>query len=518
MNFISLEFVLLFPLIFIAYFLLPFKARWVFLLAAGYLGYMMAKPSYIFLIIITTAVTYYCGLQIEKNTSINKKRIFLVLGLTIPLTLLFYFKYINFFIANLKPLLNQLKLQVVASDIGYLNLVLPLGISFFTFKALSYLIEVYRESQKTVKNVGIYALYVSFFPQLLAGPIERPGNLIPQFYHKIDFKYERLTDGLKLMMWGYFKKLVIADNAAVIVDRVFNNVHHADFNNGIYFITATVCYAFQVYCDFSGYTDIAVGAAKILGFDTMKNFDRPYLSKSLTEFWSRWHISLSSWLRDYLFLPISYAILRRTPKEKVLKIKTETWAYTGGIIITMLLGGLWHGANWTFVAWGLLMGIYLFIGFITRKPKKKIRKALSIKKSWKWYRALQVFTTFSLVCIAWIFFRANSIADAFYIIKNLPTGLGSLFQKVFLSFNLKTITMTINRIYLEFNIDSWHVIALTLGIGTLGWVEFIQGKGSAGLWLKKKPLILRWGIYYILIFAILYFGFRRTAPFIYAQF
>lgn len=506
MNFNSFEFLLFFPVVIIVYFLLPFKIRWAFLLISGYVFYMSRKPAYIFLLLTVTAATYLCAMGIEKTPVKGKKQALLILGLAIPLALLLFFKYADFFIRTFTPRL------------GLLNLVLPVGISFFTFKAISYLVEVYREGQKPARHIGIYALYVSFFPQLPAGPIERPGHLIPQFYRESHFDYERFTDGLKLMLWGYFKKLVIADNAAVIVDRVFNNVHHSDFNNGIFFITAAGFYAFQVYCDFSGYTDMAVGAAKILGFNTMKNFDRPYLSKTLTEFWTRWHISLSSWLRDYLFLPISYAILRRTPKEKVLKVKTETWAYIGGIIITMFLGGLWHGANWTFVIWGLLMGMYLFVGFTARKLKKKIRKALSIKKSRLWYRALQVFSTFSLVCFAWIFFRANSIADALYIIKNLPTGLGDLFQKVFLSFDFKTIGSTINHIYLEFNIDYLHVIALALGIGALGWVEFLQGKGSAGAWLKKKPLVLRWGIYYGLIFIILYFGFRGTAPFIYAQF
>lgn len=506
MNFNSFEFLVFFPAVIVIYFILPFKARWAFLLIAGYLFYMSWKPAYLLLLLTVTAATYLCAIGIEKTPVKRKKQAFLILGLAVPLALLFFFKYADFFI------------RTCSSHLGLLNLILPIGISFFTFKAISYLVEVYRETQKPTRHIGIYALYVSFFPQLPAGPIERPGHLIPQFYRENHFDYERFTDGLKLMLWGYFKKLVIADNAAVIVDRIFNDVHHADFNNGIFFIIAAGVYAFQVYCDFSGYTDMAVGAAKILGFDTMKNFDRPYLSKTLTEFWTRWHISLSSWLRDYLFLPISYAILRRTPKEKVLKIRTENWAYIAGIIITMFLGGLWHGANWTFVIWGLLMGLYLLVGFSTRKLKKRIRKALSIKKSWHWYQALQVFTTFSLVCFAWIFFRSNSIADALYIVKKLPTGLGGLFHKVFLSFDFKTISSTLRHIYLEFDIDYLHVIALALGIGALGWVEFLQVKGSAGAWLKKKPLVVRWAIYYLLIFVILYFGFRRTAPFIYAQF
>jgi alginate O-acetyltransferase complex protein AlgI len=506
MNFNSFEFLVFFPVVIVIYFLLPFKARWAFLLIAGYLFYMLWKPATILILLGVTAATYLCAIGIEKTPAKRKKQVFLLLGLAIPLSLLLFFKYADSFI------------RIVSSHSRLLNLALPVGISFFTFKAISYLMEVYREAQTATRHIGIYALYVSFFPQLPAGPIERPGNLIPQFYRESQFDYERFTDGLKLMLWGYFKKLAIADNAAVMVDRVFNDLHHKDFDNGIFFIIAVVFYAFQVYCDFSGYTDIAVGAAKILGFNTMKNFDRPYLSKTLTEFWTRWHISLSSWLRDYLFLPISYAILRRTPKEKILKVRTETWAYIGGIIITMFLGGLWHGSNWTFVIWGLLMGMYLFVGFSTRKLKKRIREGMSIKKSWQWYRALQVLTTFSLVCFAWIFFRANSITDAFYVIKKLPIGLGTLFQKVFLSFNFKTISSTINHIYLEFNIDYLHVIALALGIGALGWVEFLQGKGSAGAWLKKKPLVLRWGIYYALIFVILYFGFRRTAPFIYSQF
>ena len=499
----SVEFLLFFFLVTFFYYALPARTRWVFLLAASYFFYSSWSPRFLVLLVTITAVTYICGISIQRSASRFKKRLLLVLGLSVPLLLLIFYKYGDFFLSQFTAITRST------------DLVVPVGISFFTFKAASYLVEMYRASPLVCaygKKAGTYALYVSFFPQLLAGPIDPPGNLLPQLEQKVEFRFRNVTEGLKLMLWGYFKKLVIADNLAIVVNRVYDNIQ--GYDNGIYYLLATVLFAFQVYCDFSGYSDIAIGALEVLGFKSAKNFDRPYHAKTMSEFWLRWHISLSSWLRNYLFLPISYAILRRTARDKILRVKIDTWAYLGGIAVTMFLGGLWHGANWTFVIWGLLMGFYLVFGFITRKTRKKIRKYLGIKRSRWWVKGFQVLITFTFVCFGWIFFRANSLPDAFYIITHLHVGVMDLLGKMLLHLDLSAL----GKIAKVLNLSPKTVIGMALAIGGLETVHWLQRRGSVRTLLKQKPLALRWALYYLLIFSIVYFGIHKTSPFIYSQF
>ena len=503
MNIHSLDFLIFFFLVILFYYMLPARTRWGFLLAASYFFYISWSLKYLALLITITAVTYVCGISMERCGSTLKKRLLLVVGLSVPLFILIFYKYWDFILSQF------------STGTGSLNLVLPVGISFFTFKATSYLIEMYRSTppvRSHGKNVGIYALYVSFFPQLLAGPIEPPAHLLPQLGQQVEFRFQHVADGLKLMLWGYFKKLVIADNLALVVNRVYDNIH--GYQNGIYYLIATVLFAFQIYCDFSGYSDIAIGALEVLGFKSGKNFDRPYYAKTMNEFWLRWHITLSSWLRNYLFLPISYAILRHTTRDRILRIKVDTWAYLGAIAVTMFLGGLWHGANWTFIIWGLLMGFYMLFGFITRKTRKKIRKFLGIKKSRWWYKGFQGLITFTFVCIGWIFFRANSLQDAFYILTHLLMGVLGFLRTLFLHLDASGLA----KIGKVLHLSSMRVIGMVMAIGMLAIVDWLQGRGSVRTLLQQKPLVLRWVLYYILIFSIVYFGIHKTSPFIYSQF
>ncbi len=509
MNIQSIEFILFFFLVLTVYYLLPHRSRWVLLLVASYYFYYTWSPGFIFLPAALTVATYLCGFFIRKSREKEEHRpsaaprLLLVLGLLTSVGVLVFYKYSHFILSHF---------TTKAAGEG---LLVPVGISFFTFKAISYLTEIYRApagSELYRQKPGTYALYISFFPQLLAGPIDPPGKLMPQLPGKVNFRFRQVTDGLKLMLWGYFKKMLIADNLGIVVDRVYDNVHHYD--NGVYFLVATVLFAFQLYCDFSGYSDIAIGAAQALGFRSIKNFDRPYHARSIGEFWRRWHISLSQWLRDYLFLPVSYALMRRTHRAKILEVKIETWAYLGGIAVTMFLGGLWHGANWTFAAWGMLMGFYLGFGFVTRKIRKRIRKGLGIKKNRWWYKGFQVCITFSLVCAGWIFFRAHSLSDAFYIFSHLHIGVGDILGGLIFRQDLSAL----GEIFKGLKVSFPEAAGMTLAIGVLELAHWLRGRGSVRGQLSQKPLVLRWAVYYTLLFSILYFGIRKATPFIYARF
>ncbi|MGL6168515.1 MAG: MBOAT family O-acyltransferase, partial [Fusobacteriaceae bacterium] len=346
MLFNSLQFLIYFPIVVLLYFLLPFKFRWIWLLIASYFFYMNWNPKYAILMGTSTLVTYLSGILIEKSNSIleenqrNKMRkLWVFLSFGINLSILFFFKYFNFLGTNITYILSKIHIGV---KIPNFDMLLPVGISFYTFQALSYTMDVYRGDVKAQKNLGKYALFVSFFPQLVAGPIERSTHLLAQIDKEYNFEYERVKNGLLLMLWGLFKKIVIADRLAVLVNTVYNNPTNYE---GFVLIIASVFFAFQIYCDFSSYSDIAIGAANVMGYDLMKNFNRPYFSKSIGEFWRRWHISLGTWFRDYLYFPLG--------GSKVSKSKRYR-----NIMVVFLVSGLWHGASWNFIVWGGLHGIY----------------------------------------------------------------------------------------------------------------------------------------------------------------
>ncbi len=360
---------------------------------------MCWKPEYVILIIISTIIDYYSGIMMEQEEKVENRKKFLYLSLFSNLGLLFTFKYFNFFSNSVLTVLNSFNLFY---DSPTFKLLLPVGISFYTFQTLSYSIDVYKGKQKAEHHLGYFALYVSFFPQLVAGPIERSTRLLPQFYKKHEFNSKRVSDGIKLILWGFFKKVVIADRLAILVNHIYNDVQSY---HGVTLLLATYFFAFQIYCDFSGYSDIAIGSAQILGYDLMKNFDRPYYAKSISEFWKRWHISLSTWFRDYLYIPLGGN-----------RVNKARWYFN--LFVTFLVSGLWHGANWTFVIWGAIHGIYLIIAIWTKSIVDRFY--LFIKLSNNWIRKIiDIFVTFHLVLFAWIFFRANSFSDAIYVIKNI---------------------------------------------------------------------------------------------------
>ena len=403
MLFNSFAFLIFFPTVVLLYFLLPHKFRWLFLLGASYYFYMNWKPVYAILIFASTIVTWTCGLLLEKSASKQRKRFFLTASLIINFGILFTFKYFNFLNESVFAVLDMMNIRWTVPN---LDLLLPVGISFYTFQAVGYTIDVYRGDIKAEKHFGIYALFVSFFPQLVAGPIERAKNLLPQFRAKHPFDAARLEAGLKQMIWGFFMKLVVADRLSLLVNAAYNNV---DAHNGTTLLIATFFFAFQIYCDFAGYSNIAIGAARIMGFDLMTNFKRPYFSTNIGEFWHRWHISLSTWFRDYVYIPLG--------GNRVGKARNYF-----NIFITFVVSGIWHGANWTFVIWGTLHGLYITIQKYFKFDRIKFEKFTALK-------AGLIFINFILVLLAWVFFRANSTSDAFAVLGKIFTDPGIPFKE-----------------------------------------------------------------------------------------
>jgi len=396
---------------------------------------------------------------------------------------LFIFKYFNFFNDNFRSIASFLHLNY---PIGIINIILPIGLSFHTFQSLSYVIEVYRGNQKAEKNFGIYSLYVMFYPQLVAGPIERPQNLLHQFYEVHYFDYSRVVSGLRLMLWGFFKKVVIADRLALVVNQVYNNPTE---QNGLTFLIAAYFFAFQIYCDFSGYSDIAIGSARVIGFDLMQNFRQPYLSSSIKEFWNRWHISLSTWFKDYLYYN--------------LVMPMRDWGKSAAVIslfLTFVISGLWHGANWTFVAWGTLHGLYLVIGVLFFKNMFQETKPI--------FKAFQILFIFHLVVFSLIFFRANNISDAFNIIQTIFTQLPKNIIEylsgipVFIGFGRYTLDVIT---YCFFLIILLYIIDL-----------FISNSRFDNLFFQSKWM--RWTIYFLLLYGIIFAGYFGATEFIYFQF
>jgi len=383
----------------------PFRFRWMLLLAASYYFYMSWNPALVFLILFTTAVSYFSGILLEKYEDKKHRKACLIVSLVACLGVLFFFKYFNFLSLSVTGLLQAIRLPV---EDFTLDLLLPVGISFYTFQTLSYVIDVYNRNIPAERHFGYYALFVSFFPQLVAGPIERPENLLPQLHTEQHFCQEDFNVGIRHMIAGFFKKVVVADLLASYVNAVYNDA--VATANAPSIIIATILFTFQVYCDFSGYTDIAVGCARIMGYRLMQNFDRPYTARSIAEFWRRWHISLSSWFKDYLYFPLGGS---RCPKA---------WMNYRNLMIVFLVSGLWHGANWTFVIWGFLHGAYQVVGKLTRKRRDALYDKMGVNREGKVYAWAQRITTFILVDFAWIFFRANSTSDMGILLRRLFTA------------------------------------------------------------------------------------------------
>ena len=407
MTFNSWEFLIFYPIVAALYFLLPKKLKWPMLLVASYYFYAFYQADLLFLIILTTAVSFFMSHLIERTQSAAKKKLYLALTLTVCLGVLVFYKYFNFLGASVEGIITLFGKEPPSL---VLDLVLPVGISFYTFQTLSYVIDVYRGDIKTEKNFFFYALFVSFFPQLVAGPIERPGNLIPQLKEAHKPERDNFIRGSKQMLLGFFKKICVADLVASYVSAVYNSPDEA---TSFAVVIATLMFAVQIYCDFSGYTDIATGCARIMGIKLMKNFDHPYSASSIKEFWSRWHISLSGWFKDYLYIPLGGS--RRSAARNMLNV-----------FIVFLVSGLWHGANWTFVVWGALHGVYRVVGTLTLKGRNALIERVGLKTDSRLVVTFRRVCTFLLVCLAWVFFRANSIADALTLLTALVTRFSSV--------------------------------------------------------------------------------------------
>jgi len=412
MNFNSIEFLVFYPIVLLLNFVVPLKYRWIALLAFSYYFYMSWNPSLIFLILFTTLVSWVCSLIIEKTDKQAVKKLCITVTLLICLGVLFFFKYYNFLANSFSALLT---LFGTPNTDFTLNLILPVGISFYTFQTLSYAIDVYRGDVKTERHFGYYALFVVFFPQLVAGPIERPDNLIPQLKAEHKWNNEDALAGFKRMLVGFFKKVVVADLLATYVNVIYNDAENA---TGLGVILASVMFAVQIYCDFSGYTDIAIGCARVMGYRLMQNFDRPYCAKSIKEFWNRWHLSLSTWFRDYLFFPLGGS-------------RCSTLKRYRNVMIVFLVSGLWHGADWTYVIWGALHGVYQVLGYITINARKKFFEKCGWKWDSKWHGMLQTAITFVLADFAWIFFRANNTAELGILLNRLFTSWSTPMSEVF---------------------------------------------------------------------------------------
>lgn len=477
MLFNSLDFLLFFPIVTALYFLLAHKWRWLLLLVASCIFYMDWIPAYILILFLIIGIDYIAARQIEKSSG-KRRKLFLLASFVGNLGLLCLFKYFNFFAENVDIVARSLGISYAAP---VLNLILPIGLSFHTFQALAYTIEVYRGNQPAERHLGIYSLYVMFYPQLVAGPIERPQNLIHQLKEEKAFDYASFTSGLQLMLWGFFKKLVIADRLGILVAQVYGD----PFNySGLPLLFATYCFAYQIYCDFSGYTDIAIGAAQVMGIKLMKNFNCPYSARNPQEFWQRWHISLSTWFRDYLYIPLGGS-------------RHGHWNQYRNILIVFLLSGLWHGANWTFAIWGFIHGAYLAAYVALRKVLGVLNPTNNTVLA-KLINLCGWITTFNLVCFAWIFFRANSLSDAAYIVMHLFSPTNSRIVELGLRVS-------------DFLIAGAAIFILEL-------VQFVQRRTSVRQLVATQPLIIRWPVYYAAILTVLVFGKFTSQQFIYFQF
>lgn len=452
------------------------------MLIASCIFYMFFIPIYILILAFTILIDYVAGILIESATG-KKRKLFLIISLFANLGILGVFKYYNFFVENLDITLNALH---IGFALPVLRIILPIGLSFHTFQAMSYTIEVYRRRQKAERHFGIYALYVMFYPQLVAGPIERPQNLIHQFYEKHYFDSERVSDGLKLMLWGMFKKVVIADRLAVYVNAVYREPQQWDgFNLAI----ASIFFAYQIYCDFSGYSDIAIGAAQVMGFKLMTNFNRPSHARTVSEFWKRWHISLTTWLRDYIYAPLS----RRWGSPAMRKFN---------LFLTFLVVGIWHGANWTFVLYGAINGLYILTSGWTANFRRKFVKSIGLINYPRLHHIIKIVITFALMCFSSIFFRASNMTDAVYIIRATASSFIHPFETELMSPPVTVYRVLINVALLIF----------------MEFVQVKQGKCSLPEMVSNMPLWMRWGFYYALILAIFFLGEFNTRQFIYFQF
>ena len=489
MLFSSLAYLVFLPVVALFYFLLPKPVKNPMLLAASYYFYMNWNAVFALLLLAATAVTYIGGRLIGQAKTGRGKRGILAACLVLLLGVLYFFKYWNFTMEGIRTLADALFAMKLAD--GRLNILLPVGISFFTFQVVGYLVDVYRGKTAPERNFITYALFVAFFPQLLSGPIARSTQLLPQFRETNRFDFDRMRSGLLLMGWGFFKKLVIADRLCVVANTVFSDVRKYD---GVELLVAMVCFSFQIYCDFSAYTDIARGSARILGFSLMQNFQSPYLSRSIREFWQRWHISLSSWFRDYLYIPLGGS--RKGMARKYVNL-----------LVVFLVSGLWHGAAMSFVVWGLLNGLYQMIGEITLPAREKVLRMAGIDRQSSFHRGTQVLVTFLLATTAWVFFRAATLPDALYVAAHMW---------------VPDLWKWTDGSLLKLGLDLPELaLGLVSAVGVIAVEGVVQRRKNLVAVLVAQPLVYRWAAYLCLLISVLIlgrYGMFAAQSFLYFQF
>lgn len=478
MLFNSFSFAVFLPIVFIVYWVIPHRYRWVLLLVASYYFYMSWNAKYIVLIVFTTVISYVAGRLLENERNHRKKKLILVSVAVLSLGVLFFFKYFNFVSESIASVLNLFAIQMNPLT---LKILLPVGISFYTFQTLSYVIDVYKEDVPAEHHFGYYATFVSFFPQLVAGPIERTKNLLSQIKAECEFDYSKASYGIKLMIWGFFKKLVIADVLSIYVSKVFDNISQY---SGFAIVIASMFFSLQIYCDFSGYSDIAIGTAKLLGIDLMSNFKSPYFSQSIKEFWSRWHISLSTWFRDYVYIPLG--------GSRVGKIR-----HVINLMITFLVSGIWHGANWTFIFWGGVHGIYQVVENVLFPQSKKNSRGII------WI--VRVGIIFIICTFAWIFFVSNSVEDACYALGHMFSGISSPIAYLHDGFA-------------GIGLGKYEFFKIILFLLILFVYDYFSLHRDCISWINKRNVFVRHFIISLMLLIILCCSYTGQSTFVYFQF
>ena len=490
MAFNSIQFIIFLPIVVLLYYVIPKKVRYIWLLLASYFFYMCWNAKYAVLILTSTLITYFCALGVEKFEEVSKKKLFVVLGLVSNLGIFFFFKYTNFAIEIISKVFMKAHVEL---NLPTVDVLLPVGISFYTFQALGYMIDVYRGECKAERNFLRYALFVSFFPQLVAGPIERSKNLLSQLKEDRRFDFEKARDGVLLILWGFFLKLVLADRMAMFVDGVYGDLQTF---GGWYVVIATVLFGLQIYCDFYGYSMIATGSAKLLGIDLMENFNAPYFSTSVGDFWRRWHISLTSWFKDYLYVPLGGS--RKGTFRKYLNK-----------MIVFLVSGLWHGASFAYVFWGGLNGLYQVVGEILTPFRKKVRAVLHFDETTLGYKLVAGLLTFVMVDFSWLFFRAGSLSVA----KEALTQM----------FTVKNPWILTDMTLYGCGLDQRNFILLMACILVLVVADICKVKGVAiREVITKQDPVIRWILIAFFVTFIMIFGIYgpqyEAANFVYFQF
>ena len=481
MLFNSISFGVFIIIVFLIYYMVPHRYRWCFLLTASYVFYMNLHIGYGLLLLTSTVLTYALALGLEQAVTASQKKRLLLSGiLPLVLILLFY--------KTASPVIDRLNLMIGAGRLSLqpitVKIMLPAGISFYFFQSMGYLIDVYRGKIKAERHFGYYALFVSFFPQLLAGPIGRAGDLLPQYKKERPFDYNNVTYGLKLMAWGYFKKLVIADVFAGVVNKVYDQ---SGSYVGLVFIVVTVMFAIEIYCDFSGYSDIAVGCAKLFGIDLMTNFKSPYFSFSIREFWSRWHISLSTWFRDYVYIPLGGSRVSR-------------WRHCLNLLITFLVSGFWHGSSFTYIVWGALHGLLQILETLVYP---KTRKGVIVRRR---KHLWQLPATFILLCFTWIFFRANTMQDALWIISRLFWDI----ERPLNYLQTCIICLGLSRV---------SALGMLASVAVLALYDALSLKYDVITVFSRQKFFIRWPVYVLFLAVIALFSHKGVATeFIYFQF